>query len=90
MMCLRTSPERTGGDIYLGVVGPSPEPANPHSFSALWKSGVLPNIEDIHERENVDEMPQSGFPAEPCRRLNLNSFLLRLSIFMLMMVMICG
>ncbi|MDA8442400.1 MAG: stage IV sporulation protein A [Peptococcaceae bacterium] len=52
--------ERTGGDIYLGVVGPvrSGKSTFIKKFMDLL---VLPNIKDIYERERAkDELPQSG------------------------------
>ena len=52
--------ERTGGDIYLGVVGPvrTGKSTFIRRFSELL---VVPNIEDEYERSRVlDELPQSG------------------------------
>ncbi|MFZ3129603.1 MAG: stage IV sporulation protein A [Desulfosporosinus sp.] len=52
--------ERTGGDIYLGVVGPvrTGKSAFIKRFMDLL---VLPNIQDAFERERAkDELPQSG------------------------------
>ena len=52
--------ERTGGDIYLGVVGPV-RTGKSTFIKGFMESLVLPNILDIHERERaLDEMPQSG------------------------------
>ena len=51
---------RTGGDIYLGVVGP----VRTGKSTFIRKSMelfVLPNIEDINELERVrDELPQGS------------------------------
>ena len=51
---------RTGGDIYLGVVGP----VRTGKSTFIRKSMelfVLPNIEDIKELERVrDELPQGS------------------------------
>jgi len=52
--------KRTGGDIYLGVVGPvrSGKSTFIHKF---LESVVIPNIENEYDRERTqDEMPQSG------------------------------
>lgn len=52
--------ERTGGDIYIGVVGPvrTGKSTFIHKF---METAVLPNIENEHDRARaVDEMPQSG------------------------------
>lgn len=57
---LKDVSERTGGDIYLGVVGPV-RTGKSTFIKRFMEELVLPNIEDIHERERaVDEMPQSG------------------------------
>lgn len=52
--------ERTGGDVYLGVVGP----VRTGKSTFIRKSMelfVLPNIEDINELERVrDELPQGS------------------------------
>lgn len=52
--------ERTGGDIYLGVVGPvrSGKSTFIKRFMDLL---VIPNIKDSYDRERaIDELPQSG------------------------------
>lgn len=52
--------ERTGGDIYLGVVGPvrSGKSTFIKRFMDLL---VIPNIKDAYDRERaIDELPQSG------------------------------
>lgn len=52
--------ERTGGDIYLGVVGPV-RTGKSTFIKRLMELLVLPNIEDPNEKERaVDELPQSG------------------------------
>ena len=57
---LKDVSERTGGDIYLGVVGPV-RTGKSTFIKRFMEELVLPNIEDIHERERaLDEMPQSG------------------------------
>lgn len=51
---------RTGGDIYIGVVGPvrTGKSTFIKNFMDLL---VLPNIEDVYKRERaVDELPQSA------------------------------
>ena len=89
-MVLQDVSERTGGDIYLGVVGPV-RTGKSTFIKRFMEELVLPNIEDIHERERaVDEMPQSGsgrtvMTAEP-KFIPAEAA----SIFMLMMVLICG
>ena len=51
---------RTGGDIYLGVVGPV-RTGKSTFIKRFMESLVLPNIEDSHERtRTIDELPQSG------------------------------
>ena len=52
--------ERTGGDIYIGVVGPV-RTGKSTFIKRFMESLVLPNILDPNERERAhDEMPQSG------------------------------
>ncbi len=52
--------ERTGGDIYLGVVGPV-RTGKSTFIKRFMELLVLPNIEEFHEREVAqDELPQSG------------------------------
>ncbi|HIZ78010.1 MAG TPA: stage IV sporulation protein A [Firmicutes bacterium] len=52
--------ERTGGDIYLGVVGPV-RTGKSTFIKRFMELLVLPNIEEFHEREIAqDELPQSG------------------------------
>lgn len=52
--------ERTGGDIYLGVVGPV-RTGKSTFIKRFMELLVLPNINVDHERERAqDELPQSG------------------------------
>jgi len=52
--------ERTGGDIYIGVVGPV-RTGKSTFIKRFMDSLVLPNISNEHTRERaVDEMPQSA------------------------------
>ncbi len=52
--------ERTGGDIYIGVVGPV-RTGKSTFIKRFMETVVLPNIADIYERERAkDELPQSG------------------------------
>ena len=52
--------ERTGGDIYIGVVGPV-RTGKSTFIKRFMESLVLPNIEDGYERDRArDEMPQSA------------------------------
>ncbi len=52
--------ERTGGDIYLGVVGPV-RVGKSTFIKRFMDLLVIPNIQDEHERERaIDELPQSG------------------------------
>lgn len=52
--------ERTGGDIYLGVVGPV-RTGKSTFIKRFMELLVLPNIIEFHERERAqDELPQSG------------------------------
>lgn len=52
--------ERTGGDIYLGVVGPV-RTGKSTFIKRFMELLVLPNIEEAHEQEIArDELPQSG------------------------------
>jgi stage IV sporulation protein A len=52
--------ERTGGDIYLGVVGPV-RTGKSTFIKRLMESLVLPNIKDPNDRERAkDELPQSA------------------------------
>ena len=52
--------ERTGGDIYIGVVGPV-RTGKSTFIKRFMQSVVLPNIEDGYSKERArDEMPQSA------------------------------
>ena len=52
--------KRTGGDIYVGVVGPV-RTGKSTFISKFMNSSILDNIKNEHERKRaVDEMPQSG------------------------------
>lgn len=51
---------RTGGEIYLGVVGPV-RSGKSTFIKRFMELMVLPKIADEHERQRtLDEMPQSG------------------------------
>lgn len=51
---------RTGGDIYLGVVGPV-RTGKSTFIKRFMETFVLPNIEDVNRRTRViDELPQSA------------------------------
>lgn len=51
---------RTGGDIYIGVVGPV-RTGKSTLIKRLMEQMVLPNIEDPYRQERArDELPQSG------------------------------
>jgi stage IV sporulation protein A len=57
---LRDIAERTGGDIYLGVVGPV-RTGKSTFIKRFMELMILPNIKDIYDRErSKDELPQSG------------------------------
>ncbi len=52
--------ERTGGDIYLGVVG-AVRTGKSTFIKRFMESLVIPNIEDEYERKRaMDEIPQSA------------------------------
>ncbi|MGI5880887.1 MAG: stage IV sporulation protein A [Syntrophomonadaceae bacterium] len=52
--------ERTGGDIYLGVVGPV-RTGKSTFIKRFMDLMILPNIKDLYDRERAkDELPQSG------------------------------
>ena len=49
---------RTGGDIYIGVVGPV-RTGKSTLISQMMQQLVLPNLPDSHKKERmVDELPQ--------------------------------
>lgn len=51
---------RTGGDIYIGVVGPV-RTGKSTFIKRFMDSLVIPNIENVYARERAkDELPQSG------------------------------
>ena len=52
--------ERTGGDIYIGVVGPV-RTGKSTFIKRVMESLVIPNIDNVYRRERArDELPQSG------------------------------
>ena len=52
--------ERTGGDIYIGIVGPV-RTGKSTFISRVMETLVLPNIENQNDRTRAsDELPQSG------------------------------
>lgn len=52
--------ERTGGDIYIGVVGPV-RTGKSTFISRMMEHLVLPAVADAHEKQRItDELPQSG------------------------------
>lgn len=52
--------ERTGGDVYLGVVGPV-RTGKSTFVKRVMETLVIPHIENIYQRERAkDELPQSG------------------------------
>ena len=51
---------RTGGDIYMGVVGPV-RVGKSTFIKRFMDLMVIPNVKNQYERERIlDEMPQSG------------------------------
>jgi len=57
---LKDIAERTGGDVYLGVVGPV-RTGKSTFIKRFMELLVLPNIQEFHDRERAnDELPQSG------------------------------
>lgn len=52
--------ERTGGDVYLGVVGPV-RTGKSTFIKRFMELLVIPNIKNVHDKERAkDELPQSG------------------------------
>lgn len=52
--------ERTGGNIYIGVIGPV-RTGKSTFIKRFMNTLVIPNIKDEHRRERaLDELPQSG------------------------------
>ena len=55
--------QRTGGDIYLGLVGPV-RTGKSTFIRRFMETLVIPNIEDVYARERAKyELPQSGSPS---------------------------
>ena len=51
---------RTGGDLYLGVVGPV-RTGKSTFVKRVMETFVIPKIENIYQRERaIDELPQSA------------------------------
>ncbi len=51
---------RTGGDIYIGVIGPV-RTGKSTFIKRLMEELVIPNIDDLYQKERArDELPQSG------------------------------
>lgn len=60
MDIFRDIAERTGGDIYLGVVGPV-RTGKSTFIKRFMELMVIPNIKNVNEKERArDELPQSG------------------------------
>lgn len=52
--------ERTGGDIYIGIVGPV-RTGKSTFIKRFMETLVIPNIENVYSKERArDELPQSG------------------------------
>ena len=52
--------QRTGGNVYIGVVGPV-RTGKSTLIKRIMEQLVIPNIEDMYQRERArDELPQSG------------------------------
>ncbi len=52
--------QRTGGNIYIGVVGPV-RTGKSTFIKRLMEEVVIPNIDDLYQKERAkDELPQSG------------------------------
>ncbi len=57
---IRSISERTGGDIYLGIVG-AVRTGKSTFIKKFMETMVLPNIDDEHEKKRcLDELPQSA------------------------------
>ena len=51
---------RTGGDVYIGVVGPV-RTGKSTFIKRFMETMVIPGIENVYKRERAkDELPQSG------------------------------
>ncbi|HEX3030910.1 MAG TPA: stage IV sporulation protein A [Bacillota bacterium] len=60
MDIFRDIAERTGGDIYLGVVGPV-RTGKSTFIKRFMELMVIPNIKNVNDKERArDELPQSG------------------------------
>ena len=60
MNVLQDIAKRTGGDIYIGVVGPV-RTGKSTFIKRFMDLMVLPNMENPYERERLnDELPQSA------------------------------
>jgi len=56
--------ERTGGDVYIGVVGPV-RTGKSTFIKRFMETMVLPNIADPYDKERAkDELPQSAAGKE--------------------------
>lgn len=52
--------ERTGGDIYIGIVGPV-RTGKSTFIKKFMENAVIPNIEDVYKKDRAqDELPQSA------------------------------
>ena len=52
---------RTGGDIYIGVVGPSPYRKNSTFIREIYGAGgICPDMEPAKQAEVRDQLPLSG------------------------------
>lgn len=57
---LKNIGKRTGGDIYLGVVGPV-RVGKSTFIKNFMQQAVIPHISDEYERARmIDELPQAG------------------------------
>jgi stage IV sporulation protein A len=57
---IRSISERTGGDIYLGIVG-AVRTGKSTFIKRVIETMVLPNIQDEYEKKRcLDELPQSA------------------------------
>ncbi|MBQ9412123.1 MAG: stage IV sporulation protein A [Oscillospiraceae bacterium] len=60
MAIYRDMAERTGGNVYIGVVGPV-RTGKSTFIKRFMETMVLPQVEDVYARERArDELPQSG------------------------------
>ena len=57
---LKNIGEKTGGDIYLGIVGPV-RVGKSTFIKKFMEQAVIPYVEDEYEKGRmIDELPQSG------------------------------